>query len=96
MPMVLGNISRFDSNRWKSIQNELITFGKASGLFQDISVRKLGNSSNDPFQLQVKARGPKVNIIDVGYGREPDIAYSRTHTKKGKVLEKRTKGTRVF
>ena len=68
MPMVLRNMSRSDSSRWKSIQKELMTFGKASGLFQDISVRKLGKSTNDPFQLQVKARGPKVNIIDVGYG----------------------------
>ena len=68
MPMVLRNMSRFDSNRWEKIRKELITFGNASGLFQDISVRKLGNSTNDPFQLQVKARGPKVNIIGVGYG----------------------------
>ena len=68
LPMVLMNMFRSDSNSWKSIQKELMTFGKASGLFQDISVRKLGNSTNDPFQLQVKARGPKVNIIDVGYG----------------------------
>lgn len=68
MPMVLRNMSRFDSDRWKSILKVLMTFGKASGLFQDISVRKLGNSTNDPYQLQVQARGPKVNIIDVGYG----------------------------
>ena len=68
MAMVLMNMSRSDSDRWKNIRKELMTFGKESGLFQDISVRKLGNSTNDPFQLQVKARGPKVNIIDVGYG----------------------------
>ncbi|MCY4532709.1 MAG: AAA family ATPase [Gammaproteobacteria bacterium] len=68
MPMVLMNMFRSDSKLWKDIQQELRFFGIESGLFQDISVRKLGKSTNDPFQLQIKVRGPKVNMIDVGYG----------------------------
>ena len=68
MPMVLNNISSSDKERWERLRQLLITFGKESGLFSDISVRKLGTASNDPFQLQIKAHGPKTNIADVGYG----------------------------
>ena len=68
MPMVLMNMKKADPEKWKSIRGKLIEFGKASGLFTDIAVRKHGNSMSDPFQLQIKVNGPKVNLIDVGYG----------------------------
>ncbi len=67
MPMVLMNISGTGEKQWGTLKKRLIRFGKSSGLFTDIYVRKLGKSS-DPFQLQIKVRGPKVNLIDVGYG----------------------------
>ena len=68
MPMVLMNMKKADPEKWKSIREKLIEFGKASGLFTDIAVRKHGDSMSDPFQLQIKVKGPKVNLIDVGYG----------------------------
>lgn len=68
IPMVLMNMDRSDSERWNDIKERLEKFGTTSGLFQNISVRKLGRSTNDPFQLQVRVRGPRVNMIDVGYG----------------------------
>ena len=70
MHTVLNNIS--ESNRWKTawnkLEKELAKFGKSSDLYKEISVKKLGKSKADPFQLQVKVRGPKANLIDVGYG----------------------------
>lgn len=68
IPMVLMNMVRTDKESWEKLRERLISFGRSSGLFSDIYVRRLGRSSGDPFQLQVKVRGPKVNLIDVGYG----------------------------
>ena len=68
MPMLLVNMSKTDDRLWRELKRHLIEFGKASGLFADIDVRRLGKSVGDPFQLQIKVKGPKVNLIDVGYG----------------------------
>lgn len=68
MPMTLMNMYQNDKKGWKNIQKKLVKFGKDSGLFTDINIKKHGRSVSDPFQLQVKARGPQVNIVDVGYG----------------------------
>ena len=68
VPMVLMNMSRTDERGWNALKRKLIVFGKSSGLFTDIHVRRLGTSMGDPFQLQIKVNGPKANVIDVGYG----------------------------
>ena len=67
-PMIMMELVRVRKDLWESLRGSLKEFGKSSGLFTDVDVRKLGASSSDPFQLQIKVRGPKVNIIDVGYG----------------------------
>lgn len=68
MPMTLVNMFRTDKKGWDELQKKLVKFGKNSGLFTNIGIKKHGRSVNDPFQLQVKVKGPKTNIIDVGYG----------------------------
>ena len=68
IPMVLMNMFRAEEEAWKELKGNLIEFGKSSGLFTDIHVRRLGKSMGDPFQLQIKVKGPKANVIDVGYG----------------------------
>ena len=68
IPMVLMNMFRTNEKEWKELRERLIEFGKSSGLFSDVHVRRLGKSMGDPFQLQIKVKGPKVNMIDVGYG----------------------------
>lgn len=68
VPMIMMNLARVREDLWESLKTSLMEFGKSSGLFSDVDIRKLGASAGDPFQLQVKVRGPKVNIIDVGYG----------------------------
>ena len=68
VPVLLVNMSKTDSESWQELKHRLVSFGKASGLFGDINVRRLGKSTSDPFQLQIKVNGPKVNLIDVGYG----------------------------
>lgn len=66
---LLVNKFRLKPSQWKKINAQLEQFGQSSGLFEEISVRPLGDFDNDPFQIMVKIRkGPKVNYIDVGYG----------------------------
>jgi len=67
VPMTMINMHR-KGKEWKNLRAQLVKFGEDSGLFTDINVKPLGRSVNNPFQIQVKVRGPKANIIDVGYG----------------------------
>ena len=67
IPVLLSNL-RGKTGDWKKIHKSLIDFGKASGLFSDIEVRKFGETKGDPFQLRFQIRGVKSNIIDTGYG----------------------------
>ena len=68
VPMYLMRIEATQKKDWEVLKTQLVEFGKNSGLFQNIEIKNLGRSLGAPFQLQVKVRGPKANIIDVGYG----------------------------
>ena len=68
IPFRLMNMARNRKKSWGSLRSALIDFGRASGMFGDIQMRQFGKPGSDPFQLEVKAQGPKVNLIDVGYG----------------------------
>jgi len=69
IPMLMMRLDHVEKKRWQSLHDELVEFGKDSGLFTDIKVRRHGKQIHDPFQLQVKAQsGAYSNIMDVGYG----------------------------
>ena len=69
IPMLMMRLDHGDSKKWRSLHDELVEFGRESGLFADIKVRRHGKQVSDPFQLQVKVQsGSHVNIMDVGYG----------------------------
>ena len=69
IPMLMMRLDRTDKSHWNSLHDDLIEFGRGSGLFADIKVKRHGKQMSDPFQLQVKVRsGPLANIMDVGYG----------------------------
>jgi hypothetical protein len=68
IPMVLAGIRSRDKKSWQALRKALDNFGKASGLFGKVDVRRLGNNESDPFQLQVLIDGSVVNLVDVGYG----------------------------
>jgi hypothetical protein len=46
----------------------LKTYGGESGLFDELTIRPLGDQPGDPFQIQIVTGGVKVNLADVGYG----------------------------
>ena len=69
IPMLLMLLYQTKREQWKFLHDELLEFGKASGLFSDMRVKTHGKQTSDPFQLQVKVRsGTHANIVDVGYG----------------------------
>jgi energy-coupling factor transporter ATP-binding protein EcfA2 len=70
IPTLLARLLRQESrsNESQRVQKALVRFGKESGLFNSINVKKLGQKMTDPFQLQVSGAGPSVNLTDVGYG----------------------------
>ncbi|WP_146740250.1 ATP-binding protein, partial [Hyphomonas sp. GM-8P] len=64
----LGRAARKSDRHWEVLKRRLEHFGEMTGLFDEIKVRKLGNSESNPFQILVKKSGREANIIDVGYG----------------------------
>ncbi len=68
IPVALMNLSISRMAEWSDLRARLLDFGRASDLFSDIAMRRLGRSRGDPFQLQIKVSGPKANLVDVGYG----------------------------
>lgn len=68
VPVVLARTSLSDPDAWEALRDALDSFGAVSGLFTDVSVRKLGRKPSDPFQIRVKISGPHFNLVDVGYG----------------------------
>ena len=73
VPMYLANAFFQNKKTWTSLKERLEGFGKAAGLFDEISIRPLGKKESEPFQVQVRKfagalKGPRRNLIDVGYG----------------------------
>lgn len=73
IPMYLANLFSQDKEKWNSLKELLEKYGQAAGLFDEISIRRLGKRDSEPFQVQVRKfsgrlKGPYRNLIDVGYG----------------------------
>ena len=67
-PMMLARL--LENGADARFQGETSEFGAESGLYSRVSIRKLGRTGSDPFQIEIKpAKGGKArNLIDVGYG----------------------------
>ena len=73
VPMYLANVYLRHKEIWGSLKNKLENFGKASGLFDEISILPLGKIDSGPFQIRVRKSGGRRkglwrNLVDVGYG----------------------------
>ena len=68
IPLFLMRVKSSRNDEWKKLQRQLAQFGKSSGLFQSVEVKRHGETMSDPFQIQIKVRGNESNIMDVGYG----------------------------
>ncbi len=67
IPLVLQGLSG-DQESWKELHQGLIRFGRASGLFGEVDVKKFEGDEGGPFQVQVSIDGVLRNFVDVGYG----------------------------
>lgn len=73
VPMYLASIYFQEQRKWRELKKALERFGQDAGLFDEISIKRLGSRDSEPFQVQVrrfdgKLKGPDRNLIDVGYG----------------------------
>jgi hypothetical protein len=68
IPILMAQAKAFDKARWTRIKASLEDFGKQSGMFKKIDIKRLGNSTSDPFQIIISVFQDRSNIIDVGYG----------------------------
>lgn len=73
IPMYLAHMHFHGGEKWETLKNRLQQFGRTSGLFDEITVKRFGKFEGAPFQLHVRkfgrtSKGPWRNIIDVGYG----------------------------
>ena len=69
IPMLLMRLDHSGKKLWQTLRDDLVAFGRASGLFSDIRVKRHGKQIGDPFQLQIKVHsGSHANLMDVGYG----------------------------
>ena len=70
IPMYLASVHSQYKEIWVIFKDWFKHFGKESGLFDEISIRKFGRHDSDPFQVRVRdsPKSPWRNLIDVGYG----------------------------
>ena len=64
IPTLLSNFLQNEGGDQKDLED----FGRESGLFASLKVRRFGTTGGDPFQIQAETHGQLHNIIDVGYG----------------------------
>lgn len=73
VPSFLAWLVLHEPSRWRELKKRLEKFGRSSGLFDEINVRRLSKTASDPFQVQIRKytgqhKGPLRNLADVGYG----------------------------
>lgn len=67
IPTILAS-TLSEPGEWKTLADALSGFGRYSGLFDQVEVRRLGSTEGDPFQIRVHLGGKAINLVDVGYG----------------------------
>jgi hypothetical protein len=68
MPMLLRRAFGQANSGSQELRMALNEFGRASGLFDELGVKRFGHTESDPFQITVTSQGPAFNLVDVGYG----------------------------
>ena len=73
IPTYLATINHRQHTAWRQMKLRLEQFGRQLGLFDEITIKELGDQHGGPFQLQIRQYGANAsskqrNLIDVGYG----------------------------
>ncbi len=67
IPILLKSIISGSSKK-DAVKQALFSFGKDSGLFDEIQIKKLGQSKVSPFEINIAYNSTTVKITNVGYG----------------------------
>jgi len=69
IPMFMMRLHHAQQEKWVALRDSLVDFGRSSGLFSDIKIKRHGKQISDPFQIEVKVHSTSHhNLTDVGYG----------------------------
>jgi hypothetical protein len=69
IPLTLQGLFRDrDRDYWDGLIRALDGFGRASGLFGKVNVKKVWGDPGSPFQIQISIDDALRNFVDVGYG----------------------------
>ena len=73
VPQYLAYLFYREEGEWDNLKQTIEEFGRSSGLFDKIEIKKLGAAGGVPFQVEIglSQNGMEVrnrNLIDVGYG----------------------------
>ena len=60
VPMYLASWHLMGTDEWPRLKKRLEDFGKAAGLFDEISIKPLGKRGSGPFQVQVRKFGRRL------------------------------------
>ena len=52
--MYLADVFTRRKREWTELKRRLEEFGKAAGLFDEISIKRLGQRDSEPFQIQIR------------------------------------------
>ena len=59
--MLLAKMKYADKDRWTETKQTLDKFGRDSGLFEKLTLKTLGHTDSDSFQILLKIAGPNTN-----------------------------------
>jgi predicted ATP-dependent endonuclease of OLD family len=68
IPYILRDLLSKSNKDSKLFLSYLNSFGKASGLFDEIIVKEYSDENTAPFEIDILLNGLSVNLINVGYG----------------------------
>lgn len=69
IPIILKSIISSNSRKDKdAVKQALFSFGQDSALFDEIQIKKLGQSKVSPFEINITYNSTSVKITNVGYG----------------------------
>jgi predicted ATPase len=68
VPIVLSRRLMPDQRGAHDLTKALREFGRTSGLFESVEVRRFGKDEAGPFQVEVRVSNEDFNLVDVGYG----------------------------
>lgn len=86
IPIILNKmLGKHNDSKDSKLLNAINEFGKSSGLFDAVSIKRFGKEASAPFQVNVNLNGSELLVSNVGYGVSqvlPIILEARRRTNE--------------